>query len=183
MIGWYIHHQGRRHLHRATAVAHAAAARGTQITGISSLPEPADWPSAAGWVQLARDDSPMDDSPMPESTGQPRGGTPRGIQGVSELQARRVSDAPQRVVTYRGSSVWDDLARCESGGNWAINTGNGYYGGLQFSYATWHAYGGGEFAEYPHHATREEQIAVAERLHAVRGFQPWPSCRVKLGLP
>ncbi len=80
-------------------------------------------------------------------------------------------------------SVWDALARCESGGNWAINTGNGYYGGLQFSYDTWHGYGGGEYAEYPHLATREQQIAVAERLHAARGFQPWPACRVKLGLP
>ena len=86
-------------------------------------------------------------------------------------------------VTYSGSSVWDDLAQCESGGNWAINTGNGYYGGLQFSYDTWHGYGGGEFAEYPHQATREEQIVVAERLRAVRGYAPWPACRDKLGLP
>ena len=78
---------------------------------------------------------------------------------------------------------WDAVAQCESGGNWAINTGNGYYGGLQFSYDTWHGYDGGEFAEYPHEATREEQIAVAERLHAARGFQPWPACRLKLGLP
>jgi Transglycosylase-like domain len=85
--------------------------------------------------------------------------------------------------TYSGSSVWDDLARCESGGNWAINTGNGYYGGLQFSYPTWHGYDGGEFAEYPHEATREEQIIVAERLRAARGYQPWPACRAKLGLP
>jgi len=91
--------------------------------------------------------------------------------------------APPRVVTYDGDTVWDDLAQCESGGNWAINTGNGYYGGLQFSHPTWHGYGGGEFAEYPHEATREEQIIVAERLHAARGFQPWPACRVKLGLP
>ena len=91
--------------------------------------------------------------------------------------------APPRVVTYDGDTVWDDLARCESGGNWAINTGNGYYGGLQFSYDTWHGYDGGEFAEYPHQATREEQIVVAERLHAARGFQPWPACRLKLGLP
>jgi hypothetical protein len=90
---------------------------------------------------------------------------------------------PARVVTYDGDTVWDDLAQCESGGNWAINTGNGYYGGLQFSYDTWHGYGGGEFAEYPHEATREEQIIVAERLHAARGFQPWPACRIKLGLP
>ena len=79
--------------------------------------------------------------------------------------------------------VWDQLAQCESGGNWAINTGNGYYGGLQFNLATWQSYGGGEFAAYPHEATREQQIIVAERLHAARGFQPWPACRVKLGLP
>ena len=91
--------------------------------------------------------------------------------------------APQRVVTYDGDSVWDDLARCESGGNWAINTGNGYYGGLQFSLSTWQGYGGAEFAAYPHEATREEQIAVAERLHAARGYAPWPACRAKLGLP
>jgi hypothetical protein len=86
-------------------------------------------------------------------------------------------------ATYTGTSVWDDLARCESGGNWAINTGNGYYGGLQFSYATWQGYGGGEFAEYPHEATREEQIVVAERLRAARGYAPWPACRAELGLP
>ena len=86
-------------------------------------------------------------------------------------------------MTYAATSVWDDLAECESGGNWAINTGNGYYGGLQFSYATWHGYGGGEFAEYPHEATREEQIIVAERLRAARGYAPWPACRAKLGLP
>ena len=90
---------------------------------------------------------------------------------------------PQRVVTYAGDSVWDDLARCESGGNWAINTGNGYYGGLQFSLGTWQQYGGTEFAAYPHEATREEQIIVAERLRAARGYAPWPACRAKLGLP
>ncbi len=90
--------------------------------------------------------------------------------------------APQRVVTYNGDSVWDDLARCESGGNWAINTGNGYYGGLQFSLPTWQGYGGGEFAAYPHEATREEQITVAERLRAARGYSPWPACSAKLGL-
>lgn len=81
------------------------------------------------------------------------------------------------------ATVWDDLARCESGGNWAINSGNGYYGGLQFSHETWHGNGGGEFADYPHEATREEQIVVAERLRAVRGYAPWPACRAELGLP
>ena len=91
--------------------------------------------------------------------------------------------APQRVVTFDGTTVWDALAQCESGGNWAINTGNGYYGGLQFSLGTWQGYGGGEFTTYPNEATREQQIIVAERLHAARGYQPWPACRSKLGLP
>jgi hypothetical protein len=80
-------------------------------------------------------------------------------------------------------ATWDLLAQCESSGNWAANTGNGYYGGLQFSLATWQGYGGSEFAAYPHQATRQEQIAIAERLYAVRGFQPWPACRAELGLP
>jgi uncharacterized protein YabE (DUF348 family) len=80
-----------------------------------------------------------------------------------------------------GSTVWDSLAQCESGGNWAINTGNGYYGGLQFNLGTWQAYGG---TGYPHQASRETQIAVATRLRdATGGYGSWPSCSAKLGLP
>ncbi|WP_277395302.1 resuscitation-promoting factor [Nocardioides sp. zg-1228] len=80
-----------------------------------------------------------------------------------------------------GSTVWDSLAQCESGGNWAINTGNGYYGGLQFNLGTWRAYGG---TGYPHQASRETQIAVATRLRdATGGYGSWPSCSAKLGLP
>ena len=80
-----------------------------------------------------------------------------------------------------GSTVWDSLAQCESGGNWAINTGNGYYGGLQFSLSTWRAYGG---AGYPHQASRETQIAVATRLRdANGGYGAWPACSAELGLP
>ncbi len=80
-----------------------------------------------------------------------------------------------------GSTVWDSLAQCESGGNWAINTGNGYYGGLQFNLGTWQAYGG---TGYPHQASRETQIAVAERLRAATGgYGSWPHCAAQLGLP
>jgi uncharacterized protein YabE (DUF348 family) len=80
-----------------------------------------------------------------------------------------------------GSTVWDALAQCESGGNWAINTGNGYYGGLQFNLGTWQAYGG---TGYPHQASRETQIAVATRLRdSAGGYGSWPSCSAKLGLP
>lgn len=71
--------------------------------------------------------------------------------------------------------MWDRIAKCESGGNWSINTGNGHYGGLQFKLQTWRSVGGHEFAEYPHQASREEQITVANRLYEKQGTQPW-SC-------
>ncbi|OII11752.1 transglycosylase [Curtobacterium sp. MCBA15_009] len=76
-------------------------------------------------------------------------------------------------------STWDALAQCESGGNWAINTGNGYYGGLQFNLGTWQANGG---AGNPASASREAQIAVAERVLASQGWGAWPACSAKLGL-
>jgi hypothetical protein len=71
---------------------------------------------------------------------------------------------------------WDQVARCESGGNWAINTGNGYQGGLQFAPGTWSSAGGSEFAPAAHLASREEQIAVAERVLARQGRGAWPVC-------
>ncbi len=71
---------------------------------------------------------------------------------------------------------WDQVASCESGGNWAINTGNGYQGGLQFSPGTWRSHGGGEYAPSAHLATKEEQIAVAERVLGTQGRGAWPVC-------
>ena len=80
-----------------------------------------------------------------------------------------------------GNSVWDRLAQCESGGNWATNTGNGYYGGLQFSPSTWRAYGG---PGMPHQASRETQIAIATKVRdASGGYGAWPHCSSVLGLP
>src|SRR5271168_39845 len=73
-------------------------------------------------------------------------------------------------------SEWDHVAACESGGNWGINTGNGYHGGLQFSQGTWAAHGGGEFASSANQATRDQQIAVAERVLATQGRGAWPVC-------
>lgn len=73
-------------------------------------------------------------------------------------------------------SEWDVVARCESSGNWAINTGNGYHGGLQFSPSTWLGYGGGQFAPAAYMASREEQIAVAEKVLAGQGKGAWPTC-------
>ncbi|MEI7913192.1 MAG: transglycosylase family protein [Mycobacteriaceae bacterium] len=73
-------------------------------------------------------------------------------------------------------SEWDTVARCESSGNWAINTGNGYQGGLQFSPSTWLGYGGGAFASAAHLATRDQQIAIAEKVLAGQGRGAWPVC-------
>jgi hypothetical protein len=75
---------------------------------------------------------------------------------------------------------WDAIAKCESGGNWAINTGNGYYGGLQFSPATWKANGG---TGMPHQASREEQIRVAENTLRTQGIGAWPTCGKNAGAP
>jgi resuscitation-promoting factor RpfB len=81
-----------------------------------------------------------------------------------------------------GGGVWDALAACESGGNWSINTGNGYYGGLQFNAGTWAAYGG---QGLPHENSREQQIAIAQKMVDASGgsYGAWPHCSSQLGLP
>jgi resuscitation-promoting factor RpfA len=87
--------------------------------------------------------------------------------------------SPAEGATLR---TWKRLAQCESGGRWHINTGNGYYGGLQFSAPTWRAYGGRKFARNAHRATRAQQIKIAERVRRGQGWGAWPTCSRKLGL-
>jgi hypothetical protein len=77
--------------------------------------------------------------------------------------------------------VWDRIASCESGGNWHINTGNGYYGGLQFSAGTWRAYGGGAYARTADRASKGQQIAVATKVQRAQGWGAWPSCSRRAG--
>jgi nucleoid-associated protein YgaU len=77
------------------------------------------------------------------------------------------------------TSTWDKIAQCESSGNWHINTGNGYYGGLQFSLSTWHAFGG---SGNPASASKSTQIRIAERVLASQGWGAWPACSARLGL-
>jgi hypothetical protein len=104
---------------------------------------------------------------------------------AAEREAAREAAAQSAASTapaVSDGSVWDRLAQCESSGNWAMNSGNGFYGGLQFMHSTWVAQGGRQYAEYPHQATREQQIAVAERLLAAAGWGQWPACSSKLGL-
>lgn len=96
--------------------------------------------------------------------------------------------ATVRVGTKPGApyvppgSVWDVLAQCEAGGNWAINTGNGFYGGVQFDYGTWLRHGGGKYAPRADLATREEQIEIAKKTQAAQGWGAWPACTARMGL-
>ncbi len=96
--------------------------------------------------------------------------------GASDQQAETTSSAP---APSGNTGVWDRLAQCESGGDWDINTGNGYYGGLQFAISSWQAVGG---SGLPSDAPRSEQIARAEQLQAIQGWGAWPACSAELGL-
>ncbi|EPD61586.1 MULTISPECIES: transglycosylase family protein [Streptomyces] len=79
------------------------------------------------------------------------------------------------------NGVWDRIAQCESGGNWHINTGNGYYGGLQFSAGTWRAYGGTAYAPTADKASKGQQIAVATKVQRAQGWGAWPVCSARAG--
>lgn len=81
-----------------------------------------------------------------------------------------------------GGSIWDRIAACESGGNWSINTGNGFYGGLQFTQSTWNGFGGQAYAARADLASRAAQIAVATKVQASQGWGAWPVCSVKAGV-
>ena len=88
-------------------------------------------------------------------------------------------NAPSEAASAR---TWDRIAHCESTGRWHINTGNGYYGGLQISPSTWRGYGGKKYAKLPHHASKKQQIKVAERIKRGQGWGAWGSCASRLGL-
>ncbi len=124
------------------------AAPATQVVKVGTKPTPAPTPAPAAAPAPA---------PAP-ATGSGSGGGAAAPPNTTGLN-------------------WDGVAACESGGNWQINTGNGYYGGLQFDIGTWMANGGGAYAARPDLASREQQIAVANRLYAARGQQPLAGVR------
>lgn len=140
--------------------------------------------------RIPNEDEQLKKRPMPSDAQVPKEEAPvsrqtkRRVSGRSTQPKRRnpaprrtqVQSVPANAVT---GSVWDRLAACESGGNWAINTGNGYYGGVQFSLPTWRSVGG---SGYPHQASKAEQIKRAQILQARSGWGQWPACSAKLGL-
>jgi resuscitation-promoting factor RpfB len=112
-------------------------------------------------------------------SGKEAGRTTKSTKVVTQAEPKVVrvgtKVAPNPTVPPDGLN-WDALAQCESGGNWHINTGNGFYGGVQFDYTTWLGAGGGQYAERADLATREQQIAIASKVYADRGSSPWPAC-------
>ncbi|TDU06475.1 transglycosylase-like protein with SLT domain [Streptomyces sp. 846.5] len=86
------------------------------------------------------------------------------------------------TASAASTSTWDAVAQCESSGNWSINTGNGYSGGLQFTASTWAAYGGTQYAASADQASKDQQIAVAEKVLASQGPGAWPVCGPAAGL-
>lgn len=98
----------------------------------------------------------------------------RAAQEAKRLEQIQLTQPPPAP-----RSVWDSLAQCESGGNWSINTGNGFYGGLQFTLTSWRAVGG---TGYPHQHSRETQIEMGQRLQRIQGWGAWPACSRQLGL-
>ena len=100
-----------------------------------------------------------------------------GLAAISTATAATFA-APAFAAT---NAEWDAVAQCESGGNWQINTGNGYYGGLQFSAQTWSGHGGGQYAATADQATKEQQIEIAEKVLASQGAGAWPNCGGPLG--
>lgn len=159
----------------------AAAIAGTLVTtspaGIANAddagldPNAAAGPDAVGFdpnLPPAPDAAPVDTPPAPEDAGfDPNLPPPLAPDFLSPP----AEEAPPVPVTY--SVNWDAIAQCESGGNWSINTGNGYYGGLQFTAGTWRANGGSGSAA---NASREEQIRVAENVLRSQGIRAWPVC-------
>lgn len=93
------------------------------------------------------------------------------VMGITLGQTGQARAAVGHV--YDNPEAWDHMAICESGGNWGANTGNGYYGGLQFTLETWAAYGG---TGNPADASREKQIEIAKKVQAGQGWQAWPAC-------
>jgi len=121
-------------------------------------------------VRIPAADEQLADRPLP---------TPQPRVSVAAAAQRSSVRATASAAPVASGSVWDRLAQCESGGNWRINTGNGYYGGLQFSLSSWRAVGG---SGLPSDASREEQIARGEMLKARQGWGAWPACTAKLGI-
>jgi hypothetical protein len=164
----------------------------TADTAIEPSAEATTTMGPASTAGAAIDAAPPTALPEPPSTEAPTTTTaapaPTTTKAAVSVAAPTTTAAPPTTQapaprTYANGdpddpATWDRMAQCEAGGNWAANTGNGYYGGLQFSLGTWQHYGG---QGYPHEASKDSQIAVGKRVQAAEGWGAWPGCARYLG--
>jgi hypothetical protein len=147
----------------------------SQIEGLQGLTTTtfgADAEMPVGGSPLASTTTTAAPAPAPQRVQAP---APAPVQAPAPAPAPA---APKAGADPNDPATWDRLARCEASGNWAANTGNGYYGGLQFSASSWRSVGG---TGLPHQASRETQIEMGKRLQARAGWKSWPSCSRRLG--
>lgn len=123
-------------------------------------------------------DTTRDDARRTRKTQKPR--TAAALAGAALLAPLGML-ASAGSATAADSGVWDRIAQCESGGNWHIDTGNGYYGGLQFSASTWRAYGGTAYAPTADRATKAQQVTIAAKVQRGQGWGAWPTCSARAG--
>jgi hypothetical protein len=96
--------------------------------------------------------------------------------GATAVAVSVLATTPAHAAHKATRAQWNHVARCESGGNWHLNTGNGYYGGLQMSLRTWKSFGGRHYARRPDLTSKSKQIHVADRILAASGWKPWRAC-------
>ncbi|MFE5775756.1 transglycosylase family protein [Brachybacterium sp. NPDC056505] len=162
------------------------------LEGTKKAPEPEDTSSDAddSSSSAAKDDDSSSDS---DSSSSKSSSSKTTSAKTSEKKSQASSDSKKSTSSSKSSSsakapsvsdgsVWDTIAQCESGGNWSINTGNGFKGGLQFTDQSWKAFGGGAYASSADQASRAQQIAVAKKVQAAQGWGAWPGCTSKLGI-
>ncbi|GAB7029341.1 transglycosylase family protein [Streptomyces sp. NPDC021749] len=119
----------------------------------------------------------------PTTRGEFRGNGVRGLTAAAVLLAAgALNVAAEQPADAVSGGTWDRLAGCESGGNWRIDTGNGFSGGLQLAHRTWRSFGGQAYGSRAARATRAQQIQVAERVLARQGWGAWPACSARLGI-
>ncbi|WP_285837895.1 transglycosylase family protein [Janibacter melonis] len=106
----------------------------------------------------------------------------RRVTGAAVAGATAAVGTVATAGSASAGTVWDRVAACESGGNWSINTGNGFYGGLQFHPRTWSGFGGGRYAAYAHQASKSQQIEIAKKVLKAQGPGAWPVCSRRAGL-
>lgn len=163
-----------------TAISEAHQSTVERVFSANPSVEDPDLINAGDQLRIPTADEQLTMRPIPANVVAAPAPAPVATPATAAAYSVPAPQAPVRSApAVSGGSVWDSLAACESGGNWAINTGNGYYGGVQFSLGSWQAVGG---SGLPSSASREEQIMRAEMLLARQGWGAWPSCSAKLGL-